>query len=197
MSRYRGGLLFETLVALAIFIAASGFALRASRQAQDQVERRVRTQLALDFGLAKLAELDAGLTSLNDLRSDEVDAIGSMEFEDDPTVEPVPFNIDIQTQRSPYGNLSVVQLTVTEREPDGGWGAEQRPVSVTVRELIALRDGEADEYEVDELLEDLPEPSLTDEEDEPQPPDDDPILEPDLDDEDGDEDGNEDDEASP
>ncbi|MCA9295294.1 MAG: hypothetical protein KC983_02230 [Phycisphaerales bacterium] len=156
MMRRRGGILFETLIALAIFIGAAGLALRASNQALGRVDVRARTQQALDFGLAKLAELDAGLISLTDLRGDDIDGIGSMEFADAGDMEPPPWEIDIRTQRTTFGELSLVQLTIREREPDAGWGEDQRPIEVAVRELITLREGDVDLYEVDELLDDLP-----------------------------------------
>jgi hypothetical protein len=156
MMRRRGGILFETLIALAIFIGAAGLALRASNQALRRVDVRARTQQALDFGLAKLAELDAGLITLTDLRGDDIDGIGSMDFADVDDMELPPWDIDIRTQRTTFGDLSLVQLTIREREPDAGWGDDQRPIEVTVRELITLREGEVELYEVDELMDDLP-----------------------------------------
>jgi len=167
MKRAHGAILVETLIALAIFVATAGIALRIANDALSRLETRARTQQALDFGMSKLAEIDAGLVAIGDLRGDEIDSIGSMSLASEPDAEPLPWTLDVQTKRSPYGSLSVVQLSVIERDPPVGPADDVAPIAVTVRELIELRGADADAYEVDELIEDLPElePPVDDDDD--------------------------------
>jgi len=165
--RQHGAILLETLIAMALFTGAAAFSLVATRQVFDGLDKARRTQQALDIVRSKLAELEAGLISLSELRTgEEVDAVGSLEgsFAEDGGESSGFMNsgngdsgggrwvFGIQTQRTAFNGLSLVQLTVREESerPDRVW--------VTMRQLLPLSEEEVAQYEVDELIEDLPPP---------------------------------------
>lgn len=75
--RARGGILLELLVAIAIFAAGAALTLTALRSALDGVRRAEMRARAEDLAASRLAELDAGLVSIGDLRdSGEEDGDG-------------------------------------------------------------------------------------------------------------------------
>ncbi len=73
----RGALLLEVLLSIALFAGAAAFALGASRSVFDALDRAKRQQAALDIARSKMAELEAGLITVRDLRSQWTGEIGS------------------------------------------------------------------------------------------------------------------------
>jgi hypothetical protein len=140
---------------IALFVGAGAFCLSVTRSLFGALDRVQREQLALDLARSKLAEVEAGLISVTDLRGTWSGAVGSHE----PAAELEPSNpsrtwaIDATTTRSEHPGLSLLELTVTEERADGA----VNPISVTIRQLVALRELEPEAYEQDELLEGLPE----------------------------------------
>lgn len=90
--RARGGILLELLIAIAIFVAGAALTLTALQSALDGVRRADLRARAEDLAASRLAELDAGLVSLGDLRDADDDAARA-QLDDDAltvTVEILP-----------------------------------------------------------------------------------------------------------
>ena len=159
----RGAILLEVLLSLALFVGAAGFTLGTVRNVLTAIDRSGREAFALDLARSKLAELEAGLVTVAELRDARqgIDGVGSVEtFEERPDQV---WLIDVTTSRTEHGTLSLIELTVTESLPgldmgfDGGFDAgDTGAVRCTLRQLMALRDDEADAYEEDRMLEGLP-----------------------------------------
>jgi type II secretory pathway pseudopilin PulG len=153
----RGAALFEVLVSMALFIGAAAVTLAAVRSALDALARERREQMALDLVRSTLAELEAGLISFQDLRDGERRGVGSLEaFE--PSEPPANlgtapwWSFDLESERTEFTGLSLVTLTVTEQLPDDSEG-----IHVTLRQLMPLRETDAEAFQEDEMLRDLPE----------------------------------------
>ena len=119
-------------------------------------DRTDRRRLAIDLARSKLAELEAGLISVQDLRGEWSGGVGSRQ--DDVELDGVAsgphWEIDAVTTRTEYPGLSLIELTITEIPPDGG--VESHDVSFTLRQLVALREQDPEMYEADEMLEGCP-----------------------------------------
>ncbi len=155
----RGALLLEVLLSIALFAGASAFALGAARSVFDALDRSKRQQAALDIARSKMAELEAGLITVRDLRSQWTGEIGSSQadLDFDTPHGGLDWTIEVQTFPSEFGGLNLVELTVTEltdqTSDDGGFV----PMSFTLRQLMPPREAEVEAYREDELLEGLPE----------------------------------------
>ncbi len=156
----RGALLFEVMLSVTIFVTAGAFALAATRSVADALDRAGRRQVAIDLARSKMAELEAGLISLNELREEWSGAIGSR-FRSTDVMEaigrPPGWTFDVETSRSVFLDLTLVELTVSETADTAAPPAAAHVASFTLRQLVRLRPEEAEQYEVDPLLEGLPE----------------------------------------
>ncbi len=150
----RGSILLEVLLSIALFVGAGSFALAATKSVFHALQRAKGQQQAVDLARSKLAELEAGLTSLADLRDEWSGAVGSFEPADPDQVE-TTWVFDVETSRTEFRGLTLVTLTVSEQSDALDSGADAQPVSVTIRKLMALRAQDPDEYETDELIEGL------------------------------------------
>jgi len=63
----------------------------------------------------------------------------------------------VETSRSEFQGLTLVELTVREITAETGPDEAPAGASFTLRQLMALRETDAEAYEVDEMLEGLPE----------------------------------------
>ena len=158
----RGAVLFEVLLALALFVGAAAFTLGALRSSLTALDRSRRESLAADLARSKMSELEAGLITVADLQGRErgLRRVGSVELAEDQsfaTGAPGSFwTIDVRTGMSEFSDLTLVELTV--RETTTG-EADRSGVSCTLRQLVALRGIDSEEYEADDLLRGLPEGS--------------------------------------
>lgn len=154
----RGGVLLEAMVALALFVGAALAILQATSQARVAVEKAAILQRAVDMATTRMAEFEAGLVSEADLRDD----FGGSRAEFgafDPTPPENRLRIEAVTSRSYFDGLTLVELSVLDSEqaaPDGG----ARTI-FQLRQLVHLREQVLDTYELDEMLEDLPQESPT------------------------------------
>ena len=73
-----------------------------------------------------------------------------------PTVMAVTVIIDIDTEPTEFTGLTLVELTVSEDREDLFGDEETTIISFTLRQFVSLRDEETEEYELDELMRDLP-----------------------------------------
>lgn len=153
--RHRGAILLEVLLAIGLFAGAATFCLGVTKSLFSAFDRTDRRRMAIDLARSKLAELEAGLISVQDLRGEWSGGVGSRQ--DDVELDGVAlgphWEIDAVTTRTEYPGLSLIELTITEVPPDGG--VEGHVVSFTLRQLIALREQDPEMYEADEMLEGL------------------------------------------
>ncbi len=153
--RRRGAILLEVMLAIGLFVGAAAFCLGVSRSLFASLERADHRRLAIDLARSKLAELEAGLITVQDLRGEWSGGVGSRP--DDAELEvaasgPV-WEIDAVTTPTEYRGLSLIELTITEVPRDAG--VESHVVSFTLRQLVALREQDPEAYEMDEMLEGL------------------------------------------
>ncbi|MEE8156203.1 MAG: hypothetical protein V3T53_14715 [Phycisphaerales bacterium] len=155
----RGALLLEVLLSIALFAGASAFALGAARSVFDALDRGKRQQQAVDIARSKMAELEAGLITIRDLRSEWSGEIGSYEsdLDFDAPRNGLDWTIEVQTFPSEFGGLNLVELTVTELTDQTSDGGGFVPMSITLRQLMPPREAEVEAYQEDELIEGLPE----------------------------------------
>ena len=155
----RGALLLEVLLSIALFAGAAAFALGAASSVFDALDRSKRQQQAIDIARSKMAELEAGLITIRDLRSEWSGEIGSYEpdVDFDSFRRGLRWEIDVETFPTEYAGLNLVELTVTELSDDTGDESAFIPMSFTLRQLMPPRETEAEAYREDELLEGLPE----------------------------------------
>lgn len=152
-------MLFEIMLSIALFVGAGTFCLAVTRSLFGALYRVQREQQALDLARSKLAELDAGLIGIQDLRGEWSGAVGSYE----PSADLAPdaagriWTFEMETTRSEHPGLSLVELTVTEQSAELAGAGSAGGLSVTIRQLLPLRELEPEAYEPDELLEGLPE----------------------------------------
>jgi type IV secretory pathway TrbL component len=150
--KIRGGILFEVLLSVALFVGAAAFALGCVKSVFSALQRARREQEAVDLARSKMAELEAGLITLADLRGQPIDAVGSMSssaMSAGGSIGAHPRWIaDIKTHRSEFTGLSLVELTVRESDQSGGGDSEV--MSFTLRQLMPLGRGDAEESATDD-----------------------------------------------
>lgn len=136
VSRWRGAVLFEIMLAVALFGGAAAFTLAAVRSALATLDQTQRQQEAVDLARSKLAELDAGIITEFDVHGNWVDG----------------WLLELQTRRTEFTGLSLIELTVREH-PDPAGPPPSDAVSYTLRQLMELRATGAQSYQEDELSE--------------------------------------------
>lgn len=154
----RGGVMFEVLLAVALFAGAAALTLGCVKSVFSALDRTRREQEAVDVARSRMAELEAGLITLADLRGQSVNSIGSMSGQESPSpsVEnPARWIVDVKTQRSEFTGLSLVELTVRE-DPAHADVSDGQPMSFSLRQLLPLRRDDAEDYQPDELTDGLP-----------------------------------------
>ncbi len=153
--RYRGAMLLEVMLAVGLFVGSASFCLAVTKSLFASLQRADRRHFAVDLARSKLAELEAGLVNVQELRGEWSGAVGSRPEDDDLDSVPVTvWEIDITTTRSEYGGLSLIELTVREVSLETDADRDDA-VSFTLRRLIALREPDPEAYETDELLDGL------------------------------------------
>ncbi|MAD20018.1 MAG: hypothetical protein CMJ52_07380 [Planctomycetaceae bacterium] len=141
----RGGLLLETLVAMAIFIGVATFSLAAVRDGIAAAERARLRLVAVGLASSRVAEVEAGIVSPWSVG--EVDAPdGTDGFESDPT----PLRVEMEAARSGFDGLVRVVVSVFERNPDGSTPTDARRLArlvALVPDIAGEETGVADESE--------------------------------------------------
>ena len=105
-SARRGGLLLETLIAIAIFVGLATFSLGAVRDGILAAERARLRIVAADLASSRIAEIEAGLVS--PYGSDDAVEIEAEEFEESPS----PFRIEMEAEPSGFAGLVRVVVSV-------------------------------------------------------------------------------------
>lgn len=156
----RGGILFEIMLSIAIFSGAALFTLRAVSNALVAFDRSARRQQAMDVARSTLAELEIGLVTIADLR-DRAERTLARDGESqrdriEANDNELHWEIEIETERTEYADLTLVELIV--RESTGDDFDEADAISITLRQLMSLTSETPEPYREDELVEDLVEP---------------------------------------
>jgi hypothetical protein len=149
----KGGVLFEAMLAVALFVGAAAFTLACVRNVTRTLERTRLKQEAVDLARSRMAELEAGLTTLSGLRG-EADTASDDEtaaFEADEE-EAVRWRIDVSSARSEFANLTLIEVTVTENLSTEAEAAGENPMRFTLRQLVALREDAGEAFEVEPAL---------------------------------------------
>jgi hypothetical protein len=132
-ARCRGGVLFEVLLAVAIFAGAAAFTLGCMRSVLATLDRTRRQQQAVDLAQSTFAQLQAGLISIASL-GDQGNSIAEGDHHDRASSATSPqFTIDVKVQRSEFTDLSLVELTVREQS------TADDAAHYTLRQLVSLR----------------------------------------------------------
>jgi hypothetical protein len=140
----RGGVLFELLLAIAVFAGAAAFALASVKSVFAALDRSRREQMLIDVARSRMTQLECGMISLADLRefgpgaamTDGISVNERLNTRDSaPQVE-----IQVQTRRTEFTELSLVELTVSE--PIGPQTNSDEALSFTLRQLMPLRSQE-------------------------------------------------------
>lgn len=153
-----GGVLLEVLLSIALFVGAAAFTLGTTRSVLVALDRAGREAMALDLARARMSELEAHLVTLSELREDArgIFRVGSVELLDPTSADPgMSWELTLRTERSAYTGLTLVEITVEEAGADVDEDSPQR-ARATLRQLVALREEDAGEYEEDDLLRGLP-----------------------------------------
>lgn len=160
--RPRGGILFEVLLSIAVFVGGASFVLAAASSTLDAQHRALRDQQAADLAASLMAELQTGALSITELREGLPRQVGSFEGFREQVEQRMAsgaegWSVEINTQRSEYPGLTLVELTVSGGMDGGAAGSnEQSTTRYTLRQLVRLRGADAEEFRTDELLEGLP-----------------------------------------
>ena len=144
---WAGGVLFEVMLALALFVGAASFTLAAARSVFSSLDQMRRRQEAIDLARSKLAELQTGLITISDLRGQHVDSVSSSKGADvdrpSQSAGAGGWILEAKTTRTVFTGLSLVELTVREDvAPD-----VPQAVSFTLRQLMPLRESNFGEAE--------------------------------------------------
>jgi type II secretory pathway pseudopilin PulG len=142
----RGSLLLEMVIALAVLVGGALTVLGAMRQGVSNAQRAAERMRAMDIAASTLAQIEAGIATPTELDgpvpSFEQDGVAAF---DDLAPEPTPWERRIETDRSSFGALTSITVTVyradeVTREPESG--AARVTLSGLVRTARLLEDDE-------------------------------------------------------
>jgi hypothetical protein len=156
LQQRRGGVLFEVMLAVALFAGAAAFTLAAVRSVHHTIERSQKQQEAIDLARSKLAQLEARLITVGDLRGEAESVGATLDPSDlDEQTAPSLWRMEVATNRSEFTNLTLVELTVIENiAPEAETGGAV-PMRYTLRQLVALREEGETAWEEDDLMRDV------------------------------------------
>lgn len=155
----RGALLLEILIALAIFVAAATLVLTSLRTVSTRLILSREQQQGLDLALSKLAELEAGLVTVETLDGAEFEtALAGSEDDaaqfDENDFGPKQWRLEVSSERSRFTDLSIVTVRVFNQRPFGGSDDGSDDVEIcALRQLVRLGgSAEGEEFERDNLV---------------------------------------------
>lgn len=134
--RPRGGLLLETLLALAILIMVGLLALGVASDATTATERSDRRAAAIELAASRIAEIEAGLVDL-----DAVGDLQEIELDDESSGVDAPrwrFRVEVESSPSSFDGLVRVEVVIRDDDENGDGTAE-------LARLVALVDDGASE----------------------------------------------------
>lgn len=142
----RGGVLFEVMLSVALFGGAAAFTLASVRTVLAALERSAKQQQAVDLACSTLARLEAGLTSINQLRGEHELNAGENGWGgggDGEAEASTRWRWNAAVQPSAFTGLTLVELTVEEVSP-AATSEAMEPMRYTLRQLVRLRPEEFD-----------------------------------------------------
>ena len=151
----RGSVLFEVLLSIALFAGAAMFTIRSVTQGINDLDFRIREAHALDLARTAIAQLEAGLISLADLREGDPDVLLDSASVFDEGFDEVRWAMTAETQPTEYEGLTLLTISVFEESEDAfGFdeAIDSKVVSATLRQLGRLSPLEAQAFEDDELI---------------------------------------------
>ena len=170
--RRRGAILFEVLVAVALFAAVGVAVTTSMRSARAGLIAVDREQQAADLARSLMSALEMGETNINELREGLPRTLGSNDAFAEELDEALDrgeagWSLDVRTIRSPHPDLTLVELTVRSIPPGSApdspdAAAVSEAVSFTLSQLLQLRETDPEAFEQDDILDDLPEPGDVD-----------------------------------
>lgn len=156
----RGAVLLEMLIAMALFVGAASMLSQMQTSIADSLERARLTMEATDLARKALAELEAGIITVPDLRTAHLRTEQSTSRQDrrigtEDITQPSPWQVTVRTQRTEYAGLTLVELTMTHAEDAGRetvardfapeTPANADDISITIRQLMRLRRDSGDD----------------------------------------------------
>lgn len=140
----RGGVLFELLLAIAVFAGAAAFALASVKSVFAALDRSRRDQTLIDVARSSMAQLEAGIISLTDLResgestaiTDGMSVNQQLNARGDGTSR---VDVQVNTSRTEFTDLSLVEITVSELSAPGSGIGSDDALWFTLRQLMPLR----------------------------------------------------------
>ncbi len=149
----RGALLLEILIALSLFVTAGSIILVSTTSMTAALSRSRDRQIASDLAVSKMAALEAGLTTAEQLN----DTVVNIDlFSEDNSArlnampdKPARWRITVETEPSRFSPLT----NVTIRILDARTGRSGTDVELAVlHQLIRLNASAPDEFESDPML---------------------------------------------
>jgi len=146
------------VLALALFVAGAAMLTQLNSSVARSLERSRLSIESADLARKALAELEAGIITIADVRTARLhteQSVGRMDraADMDELAEPSPWQVSVRTERSPYSGLTLVELTVAyvgeARASSAMRGFstdvpdDSEEVRTTIRQLMRLRDDSA------------------------------------------------------
>jgi hypothetical protein len=156
-ARRRGALLMEVLISIAIFTMSGLVILGISMRIRDRLVDTQRQQQAVDLARSVVSHLEAGLATVRNVDEVVMDELG---LDPETSLEPPPWQVEIETEPSSFTGLTVVTVIVRESiEQSLGAGGlpttsagDVGPEAYRLVQLLDLGEAEEpDEFEVDPL----------------------------------------------
>ena len=149
----RGAILLEILIALSLFVTAGSIILVSTTSMTAALGHSRDRQIAADLAVSKMAQLEAGLTTAEQLHDtlidvDLISADHSAELER-MLDQPPRWRIVVETEPSRFSPLTNVTIRILDarRGPSG-----DEPELAVLHQLVRLNATSPDEFDTDPLL---------------------------------------------
>ncbi len=153
MNRLRGAILLEILISLALFVTAGSIILVSTTSMTSALVRSRDRQIAFDLAVAKMAELEAGLTTAEQLHDSFVDVALISEADrerlDPAGAGPGRWRVVVETEPSRFTPLTNVTIRILDARDRRGGSA---PELAVIHQLLRLNSAGPDEFETDPIL---------------------------------------------
>ncbi|GEM_PF-5855476 len=149
----RGALLLEILIALSLFVTAGSIILVSTTSMTAALSRSRDRQIASDLAVSKMAALEAGLATAEQLN----DTLVSVDlFSEDNSARlnaipdvPARWRITVETEPSRFSPLTNVTIRILDAR--AGRAGDEAELAV-LHQLIRLNASAPDEFESDPML---------------------------------------------
>lgn len=153
MRRCRGAILLEILIAFSLFVTAGSIILVSTTSMTASLGQSRDRQIACDLAASKMAELEAGLITAEQMRDTLVD-VDLLSTDNSARLEtmsdqPRRWRIVVETEQSRFSPLTNVTIRVLEART-GRQGNETE--LAVLHQLLRLNASSPDEFETDPLL---------------------------------------------